>query len=303
MENKTITIKKILIKSFLIFICLLLMFLTVPALFKTVYAESKYQYKSEYMAQGCKRDNTYYKVDAVIIEKLKAAGGKTIAGCVEYNGQKYCTSDNQSQGNNDGIHLGDADILDTNDNTTINHDTLIEILVRQYYDEANMDYILFSCSPKPGYEEMMVDYSYETTTKVIRRGFFNRVSGGSIKFYDDVTHQVLAHTTMYVKGDFNASDVKIDIDNGKVVISNILVSDEDAWNLIFSKGRLIIAGISGLATIGCVLGFVIQIIKLGASAGNPRDREQALKGLLWTGIGTACLGSVTIIFGMVFSFL
>jgi hypothetical protein len=47
--------------------------------------------------------------------------------------------------------------------------------------------------------------------------------------------------------------------------------------------------------------FIVQFMKLGASAGNPQARSQALTGVLWTGIAAALLGSVTIIVGFFYN--
>jgi hypothetical protein len=47
----------------------------------------------------------------------------------------------------------------------------------------------------------------------------------------------------------------------------------------------------------------MQIIKLGASAGNPMEREKALMGILWTGIGIAGCGAAALIFGLAYNIL
>jgi hypothetical protein len=48
---------------------------------------------------------------------------------------------------------------------------------------------------------------------------------------------------------------------------------------------------------------IMQIMKLGAAAGNPMDREKAIKGVLWTGIGTAGCGAAAFIFGLAYNIL
>ena len=79
--------------------------------------------------------------------------------------------------------------------------------------------------------------------------------------------------------------------------------DEDAWNQIFSNISGVITGISGLGVLCCMLAFIIQIIKLGASAGNPAEREKAIKGLLWTGVGTAGCSAAALIFGLAYGLI
>jgi len=97
--------------------------------------------------------------------------------------------------------------------------------------------------------------------------------------------------------------------NVQVTASGALtVSGEDfadgstnAWKNLFSKYKNFIVGIAGVATISMLLFFIINFMKLGATAGNPQARSQALGGVLWTGIATACLGAVTIIVGFFYN--
>lgn len=70
-----------------------------------------------------------------------------------------------------------------------------------------------------------------------------------------------------------------------------------AWNTLIGKYKGFIAGISGIGTITMVALFIMQFMKLAASAGNPQARSQALVGVLWTGIAAAGLGAVTMVVG------
>ena len=71
-----------------------------------------------------------------------------------------------------------------------------------------------------------------------------------------------------------------------------------AWNKIFKEYRGVIMGVSGIATLTMVILFIINFMKLGASAGNPQAKHQATIGLLWTGIAAAGAGGVTIFVGV-----
>ena len=71
-----------------------------------------------------------------------------------------------------------------------------------------------------------------------------------------------------------------------------------AWNKIFTQYRGVIMGVSGIATLTMVVLFIINFMKLGASAGNPQAKHQATMGLLWTGIAAAGAGGVTIFVGV-----
>lgn len=74
-----------------------------------------------------------------------------------------------------------------------------------------------------------------------------------------------------------------------------------AWESFINKYRNFITGIAGIGAVTMVVLFIIQFIKLGASAGNPQARSQALVGVLWTGIAAAGLGAVTIIVGFFYN--
>lgn len=73
---------------------------------------------------------------------------------------------------------------------------------------------------------------------------------------------------------------------------------KSAWESLIEKYRGFIIGISGIAAITMVVIFIFQFLKLGASAGNPQARSQALVGVLWSGIAAAGLGAVTLIVGL-----
>ncbi|WPS85493.1 hypothetical protein SMD22_00085 (plasmid) [Brevibacillus halotolerans] len=76
---------------------------------------------------------------------------------------------------------------------------------------------------------------------------------------------------------------------------------KSSWNQIIEKYRGFIVGISGVAAITMVVIFIIQFLKLGASAGNPQARSQALIGVLWSGIAAAGLGAVSLIVGLFYN--
>ena len=88
-------------------------------------------------------------------------------------------------------------------------------------------------------------------------------------------------------------------DDGAVTVEGSAFQDnrQSAWNDLIGRYKGFIAGIAGIATITMIVLFIMQFMKLAASAGNPQARSQALVGVLWTGIATACLGAVTIIVG------
>lgn len=104
--------------------------------------------------------------------------------------------------------------------------------------------------------------------------------------------------------DIGGVEVKVDAD-GKLQISGNENfkngGSTSAWNSLFTKYRTFIVGISGIGAISMIVFFVIQFMKLGASAGNPQARSQALAGVLWTGLAAAGLGAVTIVVGFFYN--
>ena len=115
--------------------------------------------------------------------------------------------------------------------------------------------------------------------------------------------EIIRHSSVYTLATFNMDDVLIDIDGGQLIISNLMISDVDAWNQIYDSISGIIVGLSGLGILVCLLAFVINIMKLGTAAGNPMEREKSLKGILWTGIATAGCGAAALIFGIAYNLL
>ena len=103
-------------------------------------------------------------------------------------------------------------------------------------------------------------------------------------------------------GASNPSDVDVQMgNNGKLDMEGLPSDRTSAWNSIFSRFKDVIVGFTGAGTLFMVVLFVMQITKLGASAGNPHARSQALKGVMWTGIATTLFGSVTVIIGFFYN--
>jgi hypothetical protein len=96
------------------------------------------------------------------------------------------------------------------------------------------------------------------------------------------------------------SDVNVSVatdKNGKtsLSVSGMSGDSDKTWNTIFIKYHSVIIGLSGIAALTFLALFIINLMKVGASAGNPTARSSAIMGCLWTGIAMAGCGSVTII--------
>lgn len=100
----------------------------------------------------------------------------------------------------------------------------------------------------------------------------------------------------------NGVNVNID-DKGNLKVSgkDFASGSASAWNNLIAKYKKFIVGISGIGAVTMIGFFIFAFMKLGASAGNPSARAQALVGVLWTGVAAAGLGAVTIIVGFFYN--
>lgn len=191
-------------------------------------------------------------------------------------------------------------------NTIVDANTwnnIVETELRNYYTAhgyKGIDGKTFKCSKhrlnsdtgisnKSEYKEVMVDYEYNKNVK-LKNGTTQTVT-------------VLGHTTVYTDYPFAIDDARIDMDGGRLVISNLMSNDVDAWNVIFESLSRIIVGLSGVGVLCCMLAFIIQFIKLGTVADNPSERQRVVQGILWTGVGTAGCSCAALIFGLMYNIL
>ena len=108
-------------------------------------------------------------------------------------------------------------------------------------------------------------------------------------------------TSVYAdKKQNGVNNFKVSMDSkGNVSVSG--TSNKNTWNQIFEKYKKVIVGVTGIATLTLLLVFIISIVNLAANGSNPQKRSMALTWILWTGIATGLLGSVTIIFGIAYN--
>jgi hypothetical protein len=106
----------------------------------------------------------------------------------------------------------------------------------------------------------------------------------------------------------NATDnsMGVKLENGEIKFegenADMFEKDSDAaWNVIFEKYRGIIIGVSGIATLTMLAAFIFNFTKLGATSGNEKERRSTITAILFTGIATALLGSVTIVMGFFYN--
>lgn len=76
-----------------------------------------------------------------------------------------------------------------------------------------------------------------------------------------------------------------------------------AINSILAEYRILISVGSGIATLTMVALFVVNLMKLGNSKGNPQARQKAITALIFTGISTALVGSITLATTLFYNFV
>ena len=100
-------------------------------------------------------------------------------------------------------------------------------------------------------------------------------------------------------------DGEITVDDGKVTLkgpSNIS-NQSDAMAQVITKYKDVILFVSGILAATSVVVFIVYFLKLGTISSNPRDRKEALTGLLISGVSAALMGSVTLIVGLFYGLL
>lgn len=117
---------------------------------------------------------------------------------------------------------------------------------------------------------------------------------------------LFAPITAHAEG--NVGDVNVTVgDDGQLTVNGGGMSSStksgSAWTEFIKKYRNFIVGISGIGAVSMILFFVMNFMKLGANAGNPQGRSQAITGLVFSGLAAAGLGAVSIIVGFFYSAL
>lgn len=76
-----------------------------------------------------------------------------------------------------------------------------------------------------------------------------------------------------------------------------------AINALLGEYRLLITFASAIVSFTMIGVFIVNLIKLGNSRGNPQARSKAITALIFTGISTALAGSVVTITTLFYNFL
>ena len=71
-----------------------------------------------------------------------------------------------------------------------------------------------------------------------------------------------------------------------------------AFNAFYADWKSFLMLLGGIATLTCILAFVVLMVKLGAAGDNPHERNKVMKELMVVLITTALTGSATLIFAL-----
>lgn len=99
----------------------------------------------------------------------------------------------------------------------------------------------------------------------------------------------------------SASNTKVEVQNGKVVLNSGFGNENEAFHHVIERYKTIITFFSAIGAITMVGIFIYTFIKMGATAGNPMERQKCITGLIITGIATALLGSTALFVGLFYS--
>ena len=99
----------------------------------------------------------------------------------------------------------------------------------------------------------------------------------------------------------DATGATVEIKNGKVVLNTGYNTQNDAFSHIINRYKVIITFFSAIAAITMAGIFIWTFMKLGATSGNPMERQKCITGLIISGIATALLGSISLVVGLFYN--
>ena len=74
-------------------------------------------------------------------------------------------------------------------------------------------------------------------------------------------------------------------------------------NSVLKEYRTLVTFSSGIVSFMMIAFFIINFMKLANTKGNPQERSKTITALIFTGIGTALAGSVTLVSQLFYNFL
>ena len=102
------------------------------------------------------------------------------------------------------------------------------------------------------------------------------------------------------------NDITYD-ENGNLTLGGYEETDDSkkgkVFNKVLTEYKGIVTFITGIALVSMIMFFVLNLINLGNSKGNPQERQKAITGLIVSGVATAGLGAVNIIVALFYNMI
>lgn len=94
------------------------------------------------------------------------------------------------------------------------------------------------------------------------------------------------------------TDGKLKIDGAD---ANATGNTVNVFNTIMDKGRLLVAGVTGVLSVVLVGLFVFKAFNLAKSSDSPQERAKCINGMIFYFIGAACFGGASLFSGLFYN--
>lgn len=99
------------------------------------------------------------------------------------------------------------------------------------------------------------------------------------------------------------SGISFDKDSGTTNSFKKATDEVGAINNLLNEYRIMISFGSGIAVLTLMAIFIVNLMKLGNSRGNPKERQKVVVGMIFTAIATALAGSITLMTSLFYNFV
>lgn len=136
-----------------------------------------------------------------------------------------------------------------------------------------------------------ISYSYTSD------GMIKVVGGGEFESLEELKNHYIT------KSPIKAGNITFSVSDGKFVIKGVQTGLQNALNTGQSKILTISRWVLSLFTIAAIGIFIVSITKLSTSSSSPGDRKKAISSIMYSGIGVAIFGSISLFVGFFWTFL
>ena len=101
----------------------------------------------------------------------------------------------------------------------------------------------------------------------------------------------------------DGTSIHIDVSQAGVQKGKEVTSFAAFWNKVFDIVRYFITGITGILCIATVGVFAVKAFQLAKAGNNPKEKQEAMTGMLYAFIGAALLGGSSLLSALAFGLL